>query len=196
MLCGYYYSRYFHTKWIGFDSGWENCAQLSFHIHIWIAVLISFLSFCVYWRRCYRSKSIAVILSGRCTSGPGINVLWRVIRIPVQQLIHDEVIKWKRFPRYWLFVRGIHRSPVNSPHKGQWRGSLMFSSIWAWKNGWINNCEAGDLRRYHAHYDVIVIWVSVRTKQALINPSICRTNDPKCDVNKHIFCLTFPVYEF
>ena len=26
----------------------------------------------------------------------------------------------------WLFVRGIHRSPVNSPHKGQWRGALMF----------------------------------------------------------------------
>ena len=25
------------------------------------------------------------------------------------------------------FVRGIHRSAVNSPHKGQWRGALMFS---------------------------------------------------------------------
>ena len=32
---------------------------------------------------------------------------------------HDDVIKWKHFPRYWPFVRGIHRSPVNSPHKGQ-----------------------------------------------------------------------------
>ena len=30
----------------------------------------------------------------------------------------DDVIKWKHFPRYWPFVRGIHRSPVNSPHKG------------------------------------------------------------------------------
>ena len=38
----------------------------------------------------------------------------------------DDVIKWKHFPRYWSFVRGIHRSPVNSPHKGQWRGALMF----------------------------------------------------------------------
>ena len=26
---------------------------------------------------------------------------------------HDDVIKWKHFPRYWPFVRGIHRSPVN-----------------------------------------------------------------------------------
>ena len=41
-------------------------------------------------------------------------------------LSHDAVIKWKDFPRYWPFVRGIHRSPVNSPHKGQWRGALMF----------------------------------------------------------------------
>ena len=39
---------------------------------------------------------------------------------------HDDVIKWKHFPRYWPFVRRIHRSPVNSPHKGQWRGALMF----------------------------------------------------------------------
>ena len=40
-------------------------------------------------------------------------------------LIHDDVIKWKYFPRYWPFVRRIYRSPVNSPHKGQWRGALM-----------------------------------------------------------------------
>ena len=31
---------------------------------------------------------------------------------------HDDVTKWKHFPRYWPFVRGIHRSPVNCPHKG------------------------------------------------------------------------------
>ena len=41
---------------------------------------------------------------------------------------HDDVIKWKHFPRYWPFVRGIRRSSVNSPHKGQWRGALMFSA--------------------------------------------------------------------
>ena len=71
--------------------------------------------------------------------------------------IHDDVIKWKHFPRYWPFVRGIHRSPVNSPHKGQWRGALMFSLICVWINGWVNNRAAGDLRRYRAHYDVTVM---------------------------------------
>ena len=42
---------------------------------------------------------------------------------------HDDVIKWKHFPCYWPFVQAIHRSPVNSPHKGQWRGAFMFSLI-------------------------------------------------------------------
>ena len=42
---------------------------------------------------------------------------------------HDDVIKWKYFPRYWPFVRRIHRYPVNSPHKGQRRGALTFSLI-------------------------------------------------------------------
>ena len=72
-------------------------------------------------------------------------------------LFHDDVIKWKHFPRYWPFVRGIHRSPVNFPHKGQWRGALMFSLIGVWINGWVNSREVGDLRRYRAHYDVIVM---------------------------------------
>ena len=69
----------------------------------------------------------------------------------------DDVIKRKHFPRYWPFVRGIPRSPVNSPYKGQWRGALMFSLICNWGNSWANNGDAGDLRRHRAHYDVIVM---------------------------------------
>ena len=72
---------------------------------------------------------------------------------------HDDVIKWRHFPRYWPFVRRIHRSPVNSPHKGQWRGALMFTLICARIKGWVNNREAGDLRRNRAHYDVIVMHI-------------------------------------
>ena len=80
---------------------------------------------------------------------------------------HDDVIKWKHFPRNCQFVRGIHRSPVTSPHKGQWRVALMFSLICVWINDWVNNREAGDLRRYCAHYDVIVmIFTSVNSKMS------------------------------
>ena len=48
---------------------------------------------------------------------------------------HDDVIRWKHFPRYWPFVRGIHRSSVNFPHKGQWRVALMLSLICVWIDG-------------------------------------------------------------
>ena len=74
-----------------------------------------------------------------------------------QRTSHDDVIKWKHFSRYWPFVRGIHRSPVNSPHKGQWRGALMFSLICVWINGGVNNHEDGDLRRHRGHHDVNVM---------------------------------------
>ena len=36
--------------------------------------------------------------------------------------------------------------------------ALMFSLICARINGWVNNRETGDLRRHHAHYDVIVMY--------------------------------------
>ena len=65
----------------------------------------------------------------------------------IKAVFHDDVIKWKHFPRYWPFMRGIHRSPVNFPHKGKWRGDLIFSLIYVWINGWVNNREAGDLRQ-------------------------------------------------
>ena len=50
-------------------------------------------------------------------------------------------------------------SPVTgeSPHKGQWRGALIFSLICTWINGWVNTGEAGDLRRHRAHYDVTLM---------------------------------------
>ena len=81
---------------------------------------------------------------------------------------HDDVIKWKHFPRYWPFVRGIHRSSVNSPHKGQWRRALMFSLICARINGWVNNGEAGDLRRHRAHYDVIAMEIFFPNEMLLL----------------------------
>ena len=71
-------------------------------------------------------------------------VAWNSEVLALYMSLHDDVIKLKHFPRYWPFVRGIHWSPVNSPHKGQWRGALMFSLICVWINGSVNNREAGD----------------------------------------------------
>ena len=54
-------------------------------------------------------------------------------------------------------IKHNDRWPVNYPHKGQWRGALIFSFIFAWTNGCANNRDAGDLRRHRAHYDVVVM---------------------------------------
>ena len=76
----------------------------------------------------YRSDVDLILLSCVITSWT-----WRPVRKKETESesahtsLLDDDIKWKHFPHYWPFVRGIHRWPVNSPHKGQWRGALMLS---------------------------------------------------------------------
>ena len=84
------------------------------------------------------------------------------------------------FSALLAFSAGKSLVPVNSPYKGQWRRPLMFSLIFAWINGWVNNREAYDLRRDHTHYDVIVMihhilcntawcrWLLIKYKQIVI----------------------------
>ena len=120
-------------------------------------------------------------------SGHEIFLIHHNIQYPLIHNHHDDVIKWKNFPRYWPFVRGIHRSPVNSPHKGQWRGALMFTLIYARINGWVNNCEAGDLRRYHTHYDVIVMHNCQRHIAFYDITTSCRI-PPSILFDIHLFC--------
>ena len=92
--------------------------------------------------------------------------------------LHDGVTKWKHFPRDWPFVRGIHRSPMN---KGQWRGVLMFSLIYFWTNGWVNNQDADEMRRHRTHYDVTVIkMVIVASHQDEWFQVICRASTYYC----------------
>ena len=47
----------------------------------------------------------------------------------------DSIMTWGRheteaFSALLSLYEGIHRTPVNTPHKGQWRVALMFSLIW------------------------------------------------------------------
>ena len=84
----------------------------------------------------------------------------------MQPLVHTQLQKLK-LGTWWryqmeknsalLVVCAVNRSPVNSPRKGQWREALMFYLICDWIKDWVNNREAGDLRSYGAHYDVIVM---------------------------------------
>ena len=95
-----------------------------------------------YYIECGNGKVGACIITGAHTRHP---------------ISHDDIIKWKHFPCCWPFLQGIHQSSVNSPHKSQWRGALMFSLICALTNSWANNDDASDLRCHRAHYDMIVM---------------------------------------
>ena len=77
--------------------------------------------------------------------------------ITVVVSVHDDVIKWKHFPRYWPFVRGIHRSRW-IPHTIA-RDAELWCFLLAWLNDWVNSRKAGDLRRHRGHYDVNVMYV-------------------------------------
>ena len=84
-------------------------------------------------------------------------------------------IVWKRPGSDFTFTRWRHQmetfsallavcagnSPVSGefPHKGQWRGALVFSRICAWINDWVKNGGAGDLRHYRTHYAVSVMQI-------------------------------------
>ena len=79
--------------------------------------------------------------------------------------------------------------PMPSRYKGQWRGALMFYLICVWINGWVSNREAGDLRRYRAHYDVTVMYFVVWWRWlcfAVSMMGICYRNcQPVTDKNKN-----------
>ena len=72
-------------------------------------------------------------------------------------VFYDDIIKWKHFPCCWPFVRGMHLSPANSPHKAS--DAEVWCSLWfaPWINGWVNTREAGGLRHHRAYYHVIVM---------------------------------------
>ena len=107
---------------------------------------------------------------------------------------HDDVIKWKHFPRYWSDVRGIHRSPVNPPHNGQWRKALMFSLIcvlnnrlskksWGW---WLETPSRSLWRHCNANWiQNIVLRAGIRD-----NLLLCFNNFISRAFHKFIKCIS------
>ena len=99
---------------------------------------------------------------------------------------NDDVIKWKHFLPYWPFVRWIHWSLVDSPHKGQWHRTLMFSLICAWTNGLANNGDAGNLR----HHDItVMIFIVLRHQSSMLDDISSSYEDPGACCWLHWSCL-------
>ena len=82
---------------------------------------------------------------------------WSVIAVRRwTRLVHYDVVKWKHFPHYRPFVRGIHGGfPSQRPVT---RNLDVFLDL-RWTKGRTNNRDTGDLRRHRAHYDVTVMFI-------------------------------------
>ena len=65
----------------------------------------------------------------------------------------------------------------------------MFSLICVWINGWVNNREAGDWRRYRTHYDVRVMsnltfqgrCIIIKYKYTYLSPNKTNTQRVNCE---------------
>ena len=64
------------------------------------------------------------------------------------------IMTWNRFSHYWPFVRGMYRSPIDSPHKGRAMRSILLSLLLAWAICWLIRRVANGLRR-KCHVNVI-----------------------------------------
>ena len=163
--------------WIVLIGGWRNEFQMTYSSSVWIPRFVTILS---RWRMKWNDSRFIDPFWGDTTGRFPLTYLrfclcfFIIIKCHIICYIlrtyltvvntayvwwHNDVIKRKHFPRYWPFVRGIHRWPVNSPHKGQWCGALMFSLICAWTDDRVNNRDAGDFRLNRAHYDVTVLYL-------------------------------------
>ena len=101
-----------------------------------------------------------------------------VYKYCVSECFYNDVTKWKHFPRYWPFVRGIHRSPVDSLHKGQRHRVVIFSLLCT--NYWANNRDAGDLRRPHTHHDVTVMCHTFSIFRSIPTQRVYASNSAFC----------------
>ena len=93
------------------------------------------------------------------THCPFLRTLIKIRNISFKK-IHYKMssVKWRPLCFGLNVLPVSHRSLVDSPHKGQWRGALRFPLMCARTNSWANNRHAADLRRHRAHCNIIVMW--------------------------------------
>ena len=131
-------------------------------------------------------------------------MIWHAINtVRKYSIIAAITLIWIRcVHQWWRHQMGIRRSPVNSRTKAS--DAELWCFLWSapWINGWVNNREAGDLRRHRVHYEVIVmcrahydvIIMRIRTLMRVIKMFIIvipETMVTNAEVNLQIPCLLF-----
>ena len=143
----------------------EACTSLARGCVLWrsrSSLRLSALCWCICW-----FLSLQQLKSNLGTSIYFFITFHSGLFLLIFKSVHQHLSKWLSVMmtssngnifRVTGHLSGEFTGPGEFPAKGQWRGALMFSLICFWINDWVNNREAGDLRRYRAHYDVTAMW--------------------------------------
>ena len=149
-----------------------SCSRFVIQIIV-VLPLLSSISCTVSVHSCNQERP--VIGCNRSVYG-GEKKSWIISPVTCDSLAFCDQIWWRHqmetFSALLALCAGNSPVPVNSPHKGQWRGALMFSLICVWINGWVNSREAGDLRRHRGHYDVNVM-TEMEPRESWILRELC-----------------------
>ena len=132
---------------------WSHLPDLIFR-QFWLVRRQRPVSLCLFWSFGWRALWVG-------------SLGWIMKQWVYRYCSHNVFVTWWRhqmetFSAWLALCAGNSPVPVNSPHKGQWRGALVWSLICVWINGWVNNHEAGDLRRHRGHYDVILMRLGLK----------------------------------
>ena len=125
----------------------------------------------------------------------GVVIIWTTAGVLSRAHVGTQFSWWRHqmetFSALLALCVGNSPVPVNSPHKGQWRGALMFSLISARINNWVNNREAGDLRRHRGHYEVSVMSVRFESKYIIFveETEVCLSLNMLFYYQPHIYTL-------
>ena len=161
-------STFWHFIWsfYSFPRPWDNLEQCGQYLSYWcpgsswrchqMETFSALLALCVgvHWSPAWwviRVTMILVNIVSGCLMAPNLSSN-RSQRMD----LHDDIIKWKHYSRYWPFVPGIGEFPAQRPVT---QSFAVFFDLCLVINGWVNSHEAGDLRRHCTDYDVIVMSV-------------------------------------
>ena len=121
-----------------------------YYFYLWILCIIILWYFLYVYMYIY---SFIYLLKTRDLLPLGANVIWFTkcrlqMKFPTLSFTYWHIarapnawwcLQMETFPRHWPFVQGIHWWPLNSPHKGHWRGASMFYYdvtvmvlVWLW----------------------------------------------------------------
>ena len=104
----------------------------------------------------WNAHSITWLLMTWQRNEPGYQQSWYWPQVCFRAIL---IPSWWRHPM-GIFFALLALCAGNSPVTGEFpsqRPVAQSFDVCTLTNGWVSNCEAGDLRRHRAHYDVIVM---------------------------------------